>query len=606
MDERDLILKLTNDFASGWTEFEMGLSDYHRMNTSQQLKVKLMMVDNIVWQILQTSASSKARYNGIDAAAVTPEHLYQSIDRVAARLGRATGTMPTHSNLALAPTLHSHTRAAPSPRGYSPLAPSSPQPTNYSYMSPAHSAAAHETCACGGTLVSQVSYAKGQYSLCTSCGQMSTRLDPNRTTNVSPQRYYPQQPPQAPPPQAAGMANHPPTNSPVYTPGYAESRSATSTPVYTPLATSVPPGPPPQSAYAPANSSNATPPSFTPNTVPAPQPTTPRRYEVRTPAHRSYEVTERPPITSDEVVPSNDPVFSVRQVPSSRSKQAKKQQKKGSTEATPLRSVKENRDKFDFNKVKPRDDSDAEEMQVGRHPSSSSPVDRRPIGEGWGKEDGQWKQWCEMQNRGNPDRRDSVREERAEPKERRDSVREARPEPKPVKRRESVASVREETRSRRSDVSLVAVNVAPAAPAPTASVPPVPVPPPPPSDGNRSAAQTPRSNVTPMPSAASVGRASAASQHSVVEPAQRAPSTPVEEVRKCSIEVRSLDGRTLSLPPLPVNMPIRELKTKIAVAWGGTVEYMRIVHNGKAWDNASTLADMGLSLGGVVHVVMPS
>eukprot|EP01064_Diplonema_japonicum_P032243 TRINITY_DN6003_c0_g1_i3.p1 TRINITY_DN6003_c0_g1~~TRINITY_DN6003_c0_g1_i3.p1 ORF type:complete len:549 (+),score=71.30 TRINITY_DN6003_c0_g1_i3:78-1649(+) len=521
MDERDLVLKLTNDFAFGWTGFEMGLAEYHRGNTAQQLKIKLMMIDNITWQILQGTASSKARYYGSDAAVISPEHLHQSVDRVAMRLGHNANTPP---------------RVAPQV---------SPQVSS-SHQSPQHQArpmfSSTQNCLCGGVLVKQISYAKGQYALCTSCGNMSSKLEPNSTATISPPRQYAQAP-----------------NPPAYTPGYIE--HATSNPVYTP-AHSAP------EVQAAANVK----PYIQPMQI---APTTPRRFEVRTPTDRSGT-----PPAPEDVVPSNDPVFEVRQVPASRYKKKTdpKNKPKPRADSSPLRSVQENRSKFDFKSSKKQEDE--EEMEVGRHPSSSSPVDKRPFGEGWGREDGQWKQWAEMQNRGGRAEISSMGSQRVEPVPRREESAPTPPVPAPapappvpvlVSRQESARSQRSqrERGRRESDVSLVAVNVAPSAASSTTQAPSV------------------ASFVQPPPSPA---------------PSQRSEAAPTEQ---CTIEVRSLDGKSMTLTSLPTTLPVREIKIKIQNAWGGDLTYMRIVHNGKSWDDAQTLTDMGLSTGGVVHVVMP-
>ena len=39
--------------------------------------------------------------------------------------------------------------------------------------------------------------------------------------------------------------------------------------------------------------------------------------------------------------------------------------------------------------------------------------------------------------------------------------------------------------------------------------------------------------------------------------------------------------------------------------WGGSVDSMRIVHRGRAWENTATLSEMGVDDGGSLHVVLP-
>ena len=302
MDERGLILKVSTQFASLWTEFEIRVGELHRHDSAQQLQTKVLLTDNILWQLLQSSASSRARMCGAEDSVVQLEHVYGSLERTAQRMA---------------------SRRVPSPSTMHKVRPAGQRTPH----TPGHTLHTNTTvCDCGGAL-----YLTDHGPACTACGAQHTH------------------------------------NS--HQPRIQSVQRVKRTPVLSP-----------SRGYRPSR----------PTGIPLPRTDQPvfdmdvrtRQEDVTCKSCRRSVRRERSQASSAESVRGRVPAATA-------STPARKQGGTG-LDRSPLKRVEENCSKFDFKKSQ-REPED-EEAAVGRYPSTS-PRDRRPVGEGWSKLEGRWQQW---------------------------------------------------------------------------------------------------------------------------------------------------------------------------------------------------------------------
>ena len=195
MDERSIVVKGCTDFAATWSEFEMSVAELHKMNAVQQVRVKLMMVDAIIWQMLEGSDSSKVKRFGMGAR-LEPGHIHSSVDRTITRLrgGRSVPSVPSPHLSATTPLTSTPASQHPSASQYfiSPYRPTSANP-----HTPLFSSAGCNNCECGGVLMRQLSAAKGYFHKCTSCCKVyvsETPVSPPRRASPSPNQGQPNRP----------------------------------------------------------------------------------------------------------------------------------------------------------------------------------------------------------------------------------------------------------------------------------------------------------------------------------------------------------------------------------------------------------------------------
>ena len=372
MDERSLILNVSTAFAAMWTEFEMHIADVHRMNGVQQMRAKMLLVDNILWQMLQGSASSKARVQGGDTATLAPQHVYASLERTVSRLGPPAATHAVRGRVVPAAAAPATPVAAPPP-------PLQPRGGN----SPQHIAA--PICDCGGALLAS----PRSYS-CTACGvafdrgafgaaSVSHHHHTHVHTHVSPPRDHAHHAATAARPHLDGpsaralQATLPATGAQTSDPVFDYAGGATRVEAHGT-----------RHQHSPHRRATATPPG-------------------------AGGTHRHPRLPSDAAAAAAARGDRGRAGSKSHTRKAKhsrgRRLSKAVIEEANLPTVQEGSSKFDFKKAHRDRDSD-EEATVGRCPTGS-PRDQFPASEGWSRQpDGTWKSWPTL--RGERARENSV------------------------------------------------------------------------------------------------------------------------------------------------------------------------------------------------------